>query len=58
MPRDRRRRRAIRISLPHLSTAEALLLLDLLEHLTSALWRAHGPTIDDYAPRSTPKTGQ
>lgn len=50
MPRDRRRRwRTLRTSLPNLSAAEALLLLDLLDHLTGALWRAHGAMIDDYA---------
>ena len=36
------------MSLPNLTTTEALLLLDLLEWLTGALWHAHGPAIDDY----------
>lgn len=51
MPRERRARprRSIRASLPHLSAAESLLLLDLLEGLTEALWRAYAPAIDDYA---------
>lgn len=32
----------VRVSLPHLSGAEALVLVDVLERLTTSLWRVHG----------------
>jgi hypothetical protein len=48
MPRERRGGpRGPRCALPALTTTEAVQLLDLLERLTTALWRAHGAAIAD-----------
>jgi len=41
------RRRRVRITLPHLTGAEALHLAAVLERLVRALWRAHGNDMAD-----------
>jgi hypothetical protein len=51
MPRKRGPGRGVgrtaRLSLPALTTTEALQLLDLLDRLAAALWRTHGAALAD-----------
>lgn len=51
-----RRRRRTRIELPALTTEEGVLLIELLERMTRALWRQHGGDIADYMGRVDPDT--
>ena len=36
------------IHLPRMDSRDALLVIDILERATAAIWRAHGDTIADY----------
>ncbi len=47
-------RRRVRITLPHLSGSEALLVVEVLDRLVRAIWRSHGDAMADAIGRDHP----
>jgi hypothetical protein len=46
--RRRRRKRQAQIQLPPLQAEEALLLVNVLDKAVMAIWRAHGPAMQEH----------
>lgn len=48
-------RRRVRITLPHISGSEALLVVEVLDRLVRAIWRSHGDAMADAIGRDHPR---